>query len=132
MISDTPDGDANALGSVEAGAHNSDVVIGRCLSNIELSDGNLTDVSSCQRVQGSLGGAAHSRAQVHLSADTLDKAGVGRVDSVDESNNTSHLGVGGIEVIVIDVTPEVTVRPVGPKWQRKTRTWRWDQHRAQP
>ena len=93
MISDTPNGDTDTLGSVQASLHDGDVVAGGCLGNIELSDGDLLDVGRCESVQGSLSRAALSAGQVSLTANTLDQARVGRVDSVDEGNQTSHLRV---------------------------------------
>ena len=104
-VGDTPNRDPDALRNVQASLDDGNVVAGGCLGNIELSDGDLLDVGSGESAQGSLSCASLSTSQVSLTADTLDQARVGRVDSVDERNEAVQFGVDRVEVVIIDIPP---------------------------
>jgi len=130
-IGDAPDGDADALRGVKASTHNRDIFSRWRPNNFKASNGDLVDVGGSQGGQGGLGRSAPSTCQVHLSANTLDKARVGSVDSVDQVNEIIEFGVGGIEAIVIDVKPKCLSEYAEVESQGKDYTWRTGRHRVQ-
>lgn len=68
LVANTPDGDANALGSVEAGLDNGRVVVGRGVPDVELGDGNLGDSGRGELLQSALDGGAAALGDVCLGA----------------------------------------------------------------
>jgi len=42
---------------------------------------------------------------MHLGPTTIDEAGASTVDLAHDTNHTIHLGIGGIEIIVVDIQP---------------------------
>ena len=102
-ITNTPDCDANALGSVHASADNLGVVVGRGTRNIELGDGDFLDVRSRDGVKGGLSGISLASLKMHLGSNPINCSWVGLVDPVDERNTSVDFGVRGVQVVVVNV-----------------------------
>lgn len=68
LVADTPDGDADALGRVEAGLDGGRVVVRGGVADVELGDGNLGDGSRGELLKSTLDGGAAAFGDVCLGA----------------------------------------------------------------
>lgn len=104
IITNTPDGDTNALGRLEAALDNGDVVSGVVVLDIELRHGDLLDVDSGERLDGVGERLALAGLEMALRADAVDgDAGLEPLGDV-RDHALDELGVvGPVEVVVVDV-----------------------------
>jgi len=108
LVRDSPDGDSDALWDLEAGVHDSEVIVGGGTRNVELGDGNLLDVGRSESPQGS--GNTRGRVpsaggcQVALGANAVDWDTLSEplVDLFDHTPGDFGV-VGNVEVVVVDV-----------------------------
>lgn len=68
LVADAPDGDALALGHVEAGADDGGVVVGGRTGDVELGDGDLGGAGAGEGFEGGLDVTRHVCCQVGLGA----------------------------------------------------------------
>jgi len=118
LVRDTPDGDADALGDLEAGVHDGEVVVGRGARDVELGDGDLLNVGGGKSFQGS--GDTRGRvpaargSKMGLRADAVDGNALGEPLVHVGDHAVGELGVvGNVKVVVVDVKLGVGVRGAG-------------------
>lgn len=110
-IAHAPDGEADALGLVEAGLGDGDVVVGRGVDDVDLSEGDLGDAGGGEGLDGGAGLAREAGREVGLRADAVD-GDAGRDPLLDVGDHAGgHLRVVGlVEVVVVDVQLRIRVR----------------------
>lgn len=79
------------------------VVVGGGSSDIELCDCDFLDVCSSERSQSLDESTALTSLEMGLCANTVDSARVGLVDTVDQGDQASDLGIVRVEIVVVDV-----------------------------
>ena len=88
---------------MEARTDDLGVVVGGGSSDIELSDCDFLHIGGSKRVQSLDESTALASLEMGLCADTVDSAGVGLVDTVDQVDHTSDFGIVRVEIVVVDV-----------------------------
>lgn len=113
-IAHTPNSNTNTLGLAQAPLGNSSIITRIVTLDIELRDGDLLDIGSSKRLNGSGKVVAASGADVALGADAVDGHAGGHplVDMLDHAPGQLG-GVGAVEVVVVDVQLGVRVSRAG-------------------
>jgi hypothetical protein len=114
LVRNTPDGDTNALGDVEAGLSDGGVVVGGSSADVELGDGNLLDTRVGEGSESTLDLASGTGVEVGLGADAVDGDALGQplLDGGDHALGDLG-GAGGVEAVVVDVQLGVGVGLAG-------------------
>jgi hypothetical protein len=113
-VTNTPDGDTNTLGDVQAGPGDSDVVVGRGTSNIELSDSDLRDTSAGKGLKGALNTTSTASIEMGLGTNTVDGDTSREPLLYHGDHAVRDLSVlGAVEVVVVDVELGVGVGSAG-------------------
>lgn len=102
-VADTPDGNTDALGSVEAGTNNCGVIGSRSTRNVELCDGDFLNISSSHGSQGCLSTVSLATLKVGLGTNSVDGVGGGLINTVDEGDQSVQLSVNRVEIVIVDV-----------------------------
>lgn len=114
LVRDTPDGDTNALGDVEAGLGDGSVVVGGGSADVELGDGNLLDTRVGEGSESTLDLASGTGVKVSLRANTIDGNTLAK-PLLDGGNHTlgDLGGAAGVEAVVVDVQLGIGVSLAG-------------------
>jgi len=113
-VADTPDGDSDTLGLIQAALGDGSVVVGVVTLDIELGYGNLLDAASGESLDGASEGRSLTGVQVSLGADSVD--GDARRDPLLDVSDHSvgQLGRGGaVQVVIVDVELRIRVGLAG-------------------
>lgn len=114
LVRDTPDGDTNTLGDVEAGLGDGGVVVGGGSADVELGDGNLLDTRVGEGSESTLDLASGTGVKVSLRANAVDGNALAE-PLLDGGNHAlgDLGGAAGVEAVVVDVQLGIGVSLAG-------------------
>ena len=114
LVRDTPDGDTDTLGDVEAGLGDGGVVSSRGSADVELSDGNLLDTSGSQSLESALDTIGGTGVEMGLRTNTVDGDALGNpLLDVGDHTGLELGGVGVVNAVIVDVQLGVGVGGAG-------------------
>ena len=114
-IADTPAGNTNALGNVQARPGNVSIVGGASILDVKFGDGDFGDARVGKSGEGTLSVGTHANTQVSLGSDTVDGDALGS-PLPDLVGKTDGLGIRS-RVLIIQI--QVKSRAI-PTWNFNT------------